>query len=69
MYIDIMLPRKKADQQLHMAQNIKAQLDQRGTASLKIATGNEEYAVCPHFYSTFTVSTLPRKVLKGSETS
>jgi hypothetical protein len=29
----------------------------------------QKFAVCSRFYSTYTVSTLPKKLLKGLETS
>jgi hypothetical protein len=50
---------------LYMEQSVKVRLDQGETRSLEL----DKVAVCRRFCSTCTASTLPRKLLKGLETS
>jgi hypothetical protein len=54
---------------LYMDQSVKIRLDQEETRSVKIGEELDKVAVCPRFCSTYTAITLPRKLLKGLETS
>jgi hypothetical protein len=63
------LARKKLISKLYMEQSVKIRLDQGLKRSVKIGRGVRKVAVCRRFCSTCTASTLPRKLLKGLETS
>jgi hypothetical protein len=55
---------RRSISKLHIGQSVKVWLDQGATKSVKIGRG-----VRHHFYLTYIVNTLPRKVLKVLETS
>jgi hypothetical protein len=55
---------------LYMDQSLKVGLDQGGDKRVpRLEEALDKDVVCHHFYSTYTVNTLPRKLLKVLETS
>ena len=54
---------------LYMYQSVKVRLDQETHEVWGLEEELDMDAVCYRFYSTYTASTLPRKILKGLQTS
>jgi hypothetical protein len=61
--------KRKLISKLYVDQSVKVRLDQEVTSIVKIEEELDKDAVCHHFYSTYIVNTLPRKLLKVLETS
>jgi hypothetical protein len=62
-------PERRLISKLCMEQSVKIRLDQGKTRSVKLEEELDKVAICRRFCSTYTASTLPRKLLKGLETS